>query len=107
MQAAALCQYQRPVDYTAAFHAVNTACGGDMITSPASEVYFEFIWDTSMLELLIHVHKSLGSTRKLGILRALLGRQHFNEATDTRTRSRAIEASRHELLHALAREFCP
>ena len=106
IQAAALCQYCRPVDHTTAFRAVSQACGGAKLAGPASEVYFRFIWNTNILEVLMQVHKQFGDARKLGVIRALIGRQEFNEATDTRTRSRAIETSRQELMVALAREFC-
>lgn len=106
IQAAALCQYCRPIDYTTAFRAVSQACGGAKLAGPASEVYFRFIWSTNILEVLMQVHKQFGDARKLGVIRTLIGRQEFNEATDTRTRSRAIESSRQELMSALAREFC-
>ena len=106
IQAAALCQYQRPPDRTTAFRAINLACGGTDVMLPASEVYFKFIWDTNMLEVLVQIHQSLGCPRKITLLRELIGRQPFNEATDARTRGRAIDESRLELLKALTNEFC-
>eukprot|EP00039_Didymoeca_costata_P024473 m.10378 g.10378 ORF g.10378 m.10378 type:complete len:943 (+) comp4251_c0_seq2:290-3118(+) len=102
VQAAALCQYLRPVDHSLAFKALNQACGGPY--PAASEVYFQFIWDLSMLELLAQLHKK-GDARKLNLIRILIGRQEFNESTDRGTRNKAIETNRHDLLHALAREF--
>ena len=31
---------------------------------PASEVYFKFIWDTNLLELLVHIHQGVRRVRR-------------------------------------------
>jgi hypothetical protein len=53
-----------------------------------------------------HIMVLLCDVTTLKVLRGLIGRQEFNEATDIRTRARAIDTARQDLIIALAREFC-
>eukprot|EP00050_Salpingoeca_kvevrii_P003083 m.213535 g.213535 ORF g.213535 m.213535 type:complete len:200 (-) comp10762_c0_seq14:525-1124(-) len=107
VQAAVMCQYKDPIDYNLAAQEIEAACGIPKTFLPVNDAYLGFFWDLTMLEQLLHLHAKMGDAEKITLLVQLIGRQQFNEATDTKTRFEAIVASRHAVLRALAREFGP
>lgn len=58
LKAAVLCQFLEEVDYTTAFKSL-----GDIKSSTCSDAmdsYYSCIWDTTILEYLVHLHTKRG-----------------------------------------------
>eukprot|EP00040_Diaphanoeca_grandis_P016370 m.84454 g.84454 ORF g.84454 m.84454 type:complete len:936 (+) comp25754_c0_seq1:135-2942(+) len=105
IQAAALCQHLRKIDYVTAFDALTKASENALRGHHAVfvDVYLVFFWDTAILEMLLHQYA--GNPTYETLIRTLLGRQCFNDASDPALRWKAIEMSRQSLLTALANEY--
>ena len=58
-QAAVLCQFLHEVDYATAFRCLQERNGNDAMDS-----LYGCMWDTTMLEYVIHLHHKRGETRR-------------------------------------------
>eukprot|EP00047_Mylnosiga_fluctuans_P018569 m.72462 g.72462 ORF g.72462 m.72462 type:complete len:957 (-) comp7681_c0_seq1:134-3004(-) len=105
VQAVVVCQFLAPIDYAAASKAITNICGNVLANHGAAESYFTFLFDSTVLEMLVYHYTKLGLTRAVASLVQQLGRTEFNEATDPALRGPAVANVRQDALHAICAEF--
>lgn len=62
LQAAVLCQFLEEVDYATAFKCLGETKSGSC--ADAMDSYYECVWDTTLLEYLVHLHTKRGETHR-------------------------------------------
>lgn len=72
-QAAILCQFLEPLDYSLAYGFIDQTASDD-----ASELYYNCIWDVTLLEYVIYLHNKRGEHDKKQIAIHALGQPEIN-----------------------------
>lgn len=99
-QVAVLCQFLEPVDYPAAFKALQ-----ETQTYDAQDTYYCYIWDLNILEYLTHIHTKRGELiKKQQVLKAL-GQMDLNVCNPEDILHEAIQHRKSNFLRAMAKMY--
>ncbi|EDV25959.1 uncharacterized protein TRIADDRAFT_23696, partial [Trichoplax adhaerens] len=99
-QAAVLCQFLTPVDFNMAIRAVQQHNSED-----AMETYYHCIWETTILEAIIHLHSMRGEYDKQQIAMSCLNQPELNSYNSTDILLHAMRSRKRRFLVALAHQY--
>ncbi|KAJ4428910.1 hypothetical protein ANN_25904 [Periplaneta americana] len=101
-QAAVLCQFLEEVDYTTAFKSL-----GDIKSSTCSDAmdsYYSCIWDTTILEYLVHLHTKRGEHHRKQQAIKVIGLLELNANNNEEIQREAANIRKSRFLRAMARQ---
>lgn len=102
-QAAVLCQFLEEVDYTTAFKSL-----GDIKSSTCSDAmdsYYSCIWDTTILEYLVHLHTKRGEHHRKQQAIKVIGLLELNANNNEEIQREAANIRKSRFLRAMARQY--
>lgn len=102
-QAAIMCQFLDEVDYTTAFKSL-----GDVKSSTCSDSmdsYYNCIWDTTILEYLIHLHSKKGEHHRKQQAIRVIGQLELNANNNKEIQREAANIRKSRFFRSLARQF--
>lgn len=103
-QAAVLCQFLEEVDYTLAF---KMAASDQKSCAPADamDAYYHCIWDTTILEYLIHLHTKRGEHHRKQLAIKVIGSLELNSNNNEEIQREAANIRKAKFLRALAKQY--
>ena len=99
-QVAVLCQFLEPLDYTLAFNAMKQTTRND-----ASEFYYDFIWDITLLEFVVHIHSKRGENDKKQFAVQAISKSELNSCNPPEILQNAKRTRSTRLLQILAKQY--
>ncbi|XP_063237088.1 integrator complex subunit 8 isoform X2 [Bacillus rossius redtenbacheri] len=102
-QAAVLCQFLEDVDYATAFKSL-----GEMKSSSCSDAmdaYYPCIWDTTILEYLVHLHTKRGEQERRKQVMKVIGLLELNANNNEEIQREAANIRKSRFLRALAMQY--
>ncbi|KAJ1519294.1 hypothetical protein ONE63_004593 [Megalurothrips usitatus] len=102
-QAAVLCQFLEEVDYTTAFKCLGETKSGSC--ADAMDSYYECVWDTTLLEYLIHLHTKRGETHRKQLAIQTIGLLELNSNNNIEIQREAENVRKARFLRALAHQY--
>nr|CAD7589445.1 unnamed protein product [Timema genevievae] len=102
-QAAVLCQFLEEVDYATAFKSL-----GDMKSSSCSDAmdaYYSCIWDTTILEYLVHLHTKRGEHHRKQQAIRVMGMLELNCNNNEEIQREAANIRKSRFLRAMAKQY--
>ncbi|XP_026281611.1 integrator complex subunit 8 [Frankliniella occidentalis] len=102
-QAAVLCQFLEEIDYTTAFKCIGETKGGSC--ADAMDSYYECVWDTTLLEYLIHLHTKRGETHRKQLAIQTIGLLELNSNNNEEIQREAVNIRKAKFLRALAHQY--
>lgn len=103
-QAAVLCQFLEEVDYTTAFKSLgDTKSSGSCCD--AMDAYYNCIWDTTILEYLVHLHNKRGETHRKQQAIKVIGLQELNASNNEEIQREAANVRKARFMRAMARQY--
>ncbi|XP_046812830.1 integrator complex subunit 8 isoform X1 [Vespa crabro] len=103
-QAAILCQFLEEVDYSLAFK----MAGSDQkscTTADAMDAYYHCIWDTTILEYLIHLHTKRGEHHRKQLAIKIIGLLELNSNNNEEIQREAANIRKAKFLRALTKQY--
>ncbi|KAL2741275.1 integrator complex subunit 8 isoform X1 [Vespula maculifrons] len=103
-QAAILCQFLEEVDYSLAFK----MAGSDQkncTTADAMDAYYHCIWDTTILEYLIHLHTKRGEHHRKQLAIKIIGLLELNSNNNEEIQREAANVRKAKFLRALTKQY--
>ncbi|KAI4500613.1 hypothetical protein M0802_004205 [Mischocyttarus mexicanus] len=103
-QAAILCQFLEEVDYALAFK----MAGSDQkscTTADAMDAYYHCIWDTTILEYLIHLHTKRGEYHRKQLAIKTIGLLELNSNNNEEIQREAANIRKAKFLRALTKQY--
>ncbi|XP_076174566.1 integrator complex subunit 8 isoform X1 [Ptiloglossa arizonensis] len=103
-QAAVLCQFLEEVDYSLAF---KMAASDQKSCAPADamDAYYHCIWDTTILEYLIHLHTKRGEHHRKQLAIKVIGLLELNSNNNEEIQREAANIRKAKFLRALAKQY--
>nr|XP_031845085.1 integrator complex subunit 8 [Nomia melanderi] len=103
-QAAVLCQFLEEVDYALAF---KMAASDQKSCAPADamDAYYHCIWDTTILEYLIHLHTKRGEHHRKQLAIKVIGLLELNSNNNEEIQREAANIRKAKFLRALAKQY--
>ncbi|XP_012271217.1 integrator complex subunit 8 isoform X2 [Orussus abietinus] len=103
-QAVVLCQFLEEVDYSLAF---KMAAGDQKNCAPADamDAYYYCIWDTTILEYLIHLHTKRGEHHRKQLAIKVIGLLELNSNNNEEIQREAANIRKAKFLRALAKQY--
>ncbi|XP_015607164.1 integrator complex subunit 8 [Cephus cinctus] len=103
-QAAVLCQFLEEVDYSLAF---KMAASDQKSCAPADamDAYYHCVWDTTILEYLIHLHTKRGEHHRKQLAIKVIGLLELNSNNIEKIQKEAANIRKAKFLRALARQY--
>ncbi|XP_026668358.1 integrator complex subunit 8 isoform X2 [Ceratina calcarata] len=103
-QAVVLCQFLEEVDYTLAF---KMAVSDQKSSAPADamDAYYYCIWDTTILEYLIHLHTKRGEHHRKQLAIKVIGLLELNSNNNEEIQREAANIRKAKFLRALAKQY--
>ncbi|PSN35787.1 hypothetical protein C0J52_09481 [Blattella germanica] len=101
-QAAVLCQFLEDVDYSTAFKSL-----GDIKStcSDAMDSYYSCIWDTTILEYLVHLHTKRGEHHRKQLAIKVIGLLELNANNNEEIQREAANIRKARFLRSMARQY--
>ncbi|GLH16924.1 Integrator complex subunit 8 [Gryllus bimaculatus] len=102
-QAAVLCQFLEEIDYSTAFKSL-----GDSKSSgscDAMDAYYNCIWDTTILEYLVHLHSKRGETHRKQQAIKVIGLLELNASNNEEIQREAANVRKARFMRAMARQY--
>lgn len=99
-QEAVLCQFLDETDYTIAFKALQ-----ERICVDAADAYYDCIWDSTILEFLIHLHNKRGEVEKRQFALRLIGQMELNSNNRSEVLSEAAKLRKGRFMRAMAKQY--
>ncbi|XP_014469482.1 PREDICTED: integrator complex subunit 8 isoform X2 [Dinoponera quadriceps] len=103
-QAAVLCQFLEEVDYSLAFKMASSdqkSCA----TADAMDAYYHCIWDTTILEYLVHQHAKRGEHHRKQLAIKVIGLLELNSNNNEEIQREAANIRKAKFLRALAKQY--
>lgn len=102
-QAAVLCQFLDDIDYATAFKCLGETKSGTC--ADAMDSYYECVWDTTLLEYLIHLHTKRGETHRKQLAIQTIGLLELNSNNNIEIQREAGNIRKARFLRALAHQY--
>lgn len=102
-QAAVLCQFLEEVDYATAFKCLGETKSGSC--ADAMDSYYECVWDTTLLEYLVHLHTKRGETHRKQLAIHTIGLLELNSNNNAEIQREAENVRKARFLRALAHQY--
>lgn len=99
-QAAVLCQFLEEIDYTTLFSNLQ-----EKQVCDAMDEYYQFFWDTTVLEFLVNLHSKRGEVSKRNYCIKLIGELELNSSNPFEILMEASRMRRMGFMRTLARQF--
>ncbi|KAK2577342.1 hypothetical protein KPH14_003465 [Odynerus spinipes] len=103
-QAAILCQFLEEVDYSLAFK-MAASDQKSCATADAMDAYYHCIWDTTILEYLIHLHTKRGEHHRKQLAIKIIGLLELNSNNNEEIQREAANIRKAKFLRALAKQY--
>ncbi|EZA60979.1 hypothetical protein DMN91_004729 [Ooceraea biroi] len=103
-QAAVLCQFLEEVDYSLAFK-MAASDQKSCATADAMDAYYHCIWDTTILEYLIHLHTKRGEHHRKQLAIKVIGLLELNSNNNEEIQREAANIRKAKFLRALAKQY--
>uniref|UniRef100_A0A8C4QE96 Integrator complex subunit 8 n=1 Tax=Eptatretus burgeri TaxID=7764 RepID=A0A8C4QE96_EPTBU len=100
-QAAIFCQFLKEVDYPTAFKALQEQNSNDGI-----DTYYKYIWDTTLLEYLIHFHHKRGDLEKKQVAMNAIGQMELNASNPESVLQLAAQKRKKGFMRSLLQLYC-
>jgi integrator complex subunit 8 len=100
-QAAVLCQFLEEPDYVLAFRIL----GEQKYCNDAVDAYYHCIWDTNILEYLIHVHNKRGEYQRRKCATQVIGSLELNSNNNEEIQREASNSRKSTFLRALCKQY--
>ncbi|XP_012265327.2 integrator complex subunit 8 [Athalia rosae] len=103
-QATVLCQFLDEVDYALAFKMISSdqkSCAA----ADAMDAYYHCIWDTTILEFLIHLHTKRGEHHRKQLAIKVIGLLELNSNNNEEIQREAANIRKATFLRALAKQY--
>ncbi|KAF4526173.1 hypothetical protein B566_EDAN008210 [Ephemera danica] len=99
-QAAVLCQFLDEIDYATAFKSLQEKSSAD-----AMDAYYSCIWDSTLLEFLVHLHAKRGEQDRKQQANKIMGLLELNSNNNEEIRREAACVRKARFLRAMARHY--
>ncbi|XP_034174440.2 integrator complex subunit 8 [Osmia lignaria lignaria] len=103
-QAAVLCQFLEEVDYSLAFK-MAASDQKSCASADAMDAYYHCIWDTTILEYLIHLHTKRGEHHRKQLAIKVIGLLELNSNNNEEIQREAANIRKAKFLRALAKQY--
>ncbi|XP_071579185.1 integrator complex subunit 8 isoform X3 [Temnothorax nylanderi] len=103
-QAAVLCQFLEEVDYSLAFK-MAASDQKSCAAADAMDAYYHCIWDTTILEYLIHLHTKRGEHHRKQLAIKVIGLLELNSNNNEEIQREAANIRKAKFLRALAKQY--
>ncbi|KAG7213745.1 hypothetical protein KM043_002973 [Ampulex compressa] len=103
-QAAVLCQFLEEVDYSLAFKMAASDLK-NWAPADAMDAYYHCIWDTTILEYLIHLHTKRGEHHRKQLAIKVIGLLELNSNNNEEIQREAANIRKAKFLRALAKQY--
>lgn len=103
-QAAVLCQFLEEVDYSLAFK-MAASDQKSCASADAMDAYYNCIWDTTILEYLIHLHTKRGEHHRKQLAIKVIGLLELNSNNNEEIQREAANIRKAKFLRALAKQY--
>ncbi|XP_044263221.1 integrator complex subunit 8 [Tribolium madens] len=100
-QAAVLCQFLEEPDYVLAFRIL----GDQKYCNDAVDAYYHCIWDTNILEYLIHTHNKRGEYQRRKCATQVIGSLEVNSNNNEEIQREASNLRKSTFLRALCKQY--
>nr|XP_032830596.1 integrator complex subunit 8 [Petromyzon marinus] len=99
-QAAVLCQFIKELDYPTAFKALQ-----EQNSSDSMDMYYDYIWDVTILEYLIHLHHKRGEADKKQLAVKAMGQTELNSSNPEEVLQLAAQKRKKGFLQLMGRLY--
>ena len=100
-QAAVLCQFLEEPDYVLAFRIL----GEQKYCNDAVDAYYHCIWDTNILEYLIHIHNKRGEYQRRKCSTQVIGSLELNSNNNEEIQREATNLRKSTFLRAMCKQY--